>query len=82
MALGKAVIITKTNGTMDYFIDNVNGLFVEPYNARILNQKIEELLNDEKKMLYLGEKARDFVKGNCIITKYLEKLYRELGFLV
>jgi len=74
MALGKAVIITKTKGTIDYFVDNFNGLLVEPRNVEMMRRKIKELMHDEKRALYLGKNAREFIQENCLITRYLEKL--------
>jgi glycosyltransferase involved in cell wall biosynthesis len=81
MALGKTIIITKTSGTKDYVIDNVNGIFVEPCNDEMLREKIENLFGDREKIRNLGTNAREFIKENLIITRYLERLRSELGIL-
>ncbi len=78
MALGKAVVITKTSGTLDYVLDNITGIFAEPYNHEALRKTITELAQDKEKRKRIGESAREFVKENCIIQKYLETLGREL----
>jgi len=65
MAMGKAVIATRTP-TMESYIENgLNGLLVEAKDAAGLRDAIQDLLHDDKKREQLGEKARGFVEINC-----------------
>ena len=42
--------------------DHETGLLFEPGNADDLRSKIEELLNDEDKIIAMGKNARKFVE--------------------
>ena len=74
MALGKAVIATRTSGTVDYIIDNVSGILIEPSNHEMLRTNILRLLHDSEETAMLGTKARKCIEENYTIQKYLESL--------
>lgn len=60
MACGVPVIGTKVGGVPEIISDNYNGLLVQPNDATILAQKIEELLNNQglrKKYIKRGLKT-------------------------
>lgn len=78
MALGKATIITKTSGTVDYVLDNVTGVLVDPYNHIMLRNKIVELVKDKERTRRIGARAQEFIKENYTIQKYLETVWCEL----
>ncbi len=67
MALGKAVIATKTWGTEDYLIDNVNALLVPLRDSQTLRRRIQELLTDVEKCRVLGQNARQTVQNKFTI---------------
>ena len=50
MAMGKAVIVTKTGGTIDYVDDGNTGIFVEPGNIDNMRDAINFLLSFAEQM--------------------------------
>jgi len=62
MALGKAVIVAKTPGVVDYIEDGKNALFYELANSFDLKEKIEFLLNNPSEIERLGANARKSVE--------------------
>ncbi len=64
MATGKAVIATKTAGTIDYIENGKTGYFVEPYNADDLREKISYLLENPLEAKRVGENSRKAVEDN------------------
>jgi len=58
MAMGKAIIATRTKMTESYIIDGVNGILVPPRDPHALKVAIADLLKDEIKREKLGKKAR------------------------
>jgi len=62
MALGKAVIVSRVHGIIDYVINGENAILVEPENEQDLAEKIEYLLNKPQKTELIGQKARKTVK--------------------
>ncbi|OGU58420.1 MAG: hypothetical protein A2V66_10565 [Ignavibacteria bacterium RBG_13_36_8] len=58
MSMGKAVIITKTPGVIDYVRDNVDALFVRPYDVDDMKEKISHLLRHPDKVREIGDRAR------------------------
>ena len=78
MALGKAVVATKTSATVDYILDNVTGFLVEPKNDKILRETMVELLNNPKRVADIGRAARGYAKTNFSIQGYLETLMTDI----
>lgn len=72
MAAGKAVIATRTSGTIDYIQDMENGVLVEPKNPEKLRAAISALLESPELRRRLGSNARKAVQ-----TKYLPEHYYE-----
>lgn len=70
MALGKAVIATRTAATVDYIRDGENGLLVEPYNPQALREAIDLLMRDQALRQRLGAAAR-----RDVIDRYLPHHY-------
>jgi glycosyltransferase involved in cell wall biosynthesis len=46
MAMGKAVICTRTQGQVDIIQENVTGIFVPPYDVKALREAILYLWNN------------------------------------
>lgn len=65
MAMGKAIIATRTRTTESYIIDGVNGILVPPRDVQALEVAISDLLKDKIKREELGKKARAFAKEHC-----------------
>jgi glycosyltransferase involved in cell wall biosynthesis len=74
MAMGKAIIATKS-ATMESYIKNgVNGILVPQNDANALKRAIEDLLSDSEKRKRLGEAARKFSLEYCEAEKYAKNL--------
>ena len=72
----KPVIATNVGGIPELMIDKKTGFLIESGNAIQLIEKIEEILNDPKKIEEMGIEGRKFVKENFswkIITKKFVK---------
>ncbi|MFQ5905074.1 MAG: glycosyltransferase family 4 protein [bacterium] len=67
-ALGKAVIVTRVPGLLDYVDDGRTALFVDPYDIEDLRRKISLLLSNPEMASELGRKARD-----AVVSEYSEK---------
>ena len=68
MAASKAVIATKSNGTIDYIDDGVDGFFVDFYDVKGIREKILFLLNNEEQRKIIEQNAR--IKA---LSKFSEK---------
>ena len=62
MAMGKAVIVSRVPGIIDYVIDNENALLVEPGNILNLKNKMEYLLAEPEQKKILEKKARETIE--------------------
>ncbi|MCJ7458049.1 MAG: glycosyltransferase family 4 protein [candidate division Zixibacteria bacterium] len=78
MALGKAVIVAKTPGVIDYVEDRKNALFYELANPSDLREKIEFLLNNPNETERLGINARKSVE----LLYNEEKMAQDIYFAV
>lgn len=62
MAMGKAVIVSRVPGIIDYVKANENALLVEPSNILDLKNKMEYLLAEPEKKKALEKKARETIE--------------------
>jgi glycosyltransferase involved in cell wall biosynthesis len=67
-ALGKAVIVTKVPGLLDYVDDGRTALFVNPYDAEDMRKKITLLLSNPEMAGEMGREAR-----KVVVSKFSEK---------
>ncbi|MGB9980274.1 glycosyltransferase family 4 protein [Methanobacterium sp.] len=74
MATGKAVIATKTAGTIDYIENGKTGFFIEPYNAGDLKEKISYLLRNPVEAQIVGKNSRKSVENNFTMANTVEHL--------
>ena len=58
MTLGKAVIATRTTGTVDYITHVVDGLLVEPVNVMAMREAIDQAMSYKALRARMGEAAR------------------------
>ena len=68
----KPVIATNVGGIPELMIDKKTGFLIEKGNSKELIKKIEEMLNEPKKIEEMGIQGRKFVEENFswkIITK-------------
>jgi glycosyltransferase involved in cell wall biosynthesis len=59
MTAGKAVLATRTGGTVDYITDRVDGLLVAPGDPKAFAAALSELLSSPGLRAELGERARE-----------------------
>ncbi|MFA5146592.1 MAG: glycosyltransferase family 4 protein [Candidatus Omnitrophota bacterium] len=69
MALGKAVIVSKVSGVIDYAEDGKTALFTRPYDAEDMRDKIVSLLRDPGRAAAIGADARRAVE-----TRFTEEM--------
>lgn len=62
MAMGKAVIVSKVPGIIDYVEDGKTAILYEPYNAEDLKEKVGFLLNNPQEAKRIGREARRAVE--------------------
>lgn len=74
MAMGKAVICTKTEGQRDVIQDGKNGIFVPPKNPETLRKAIEYLLANPDVAVEMGKKGRKFVESFHSLDDYVLKI--------
>jgi glycosyltransferase involved in cell wall biosynthesis len=74
MAMGKAVICTRTRGQTDIIADGETGVYVRPEDSAGLRASLEELLAHPERAHRIGAAARDFVVGECDVRIYAHRL--------
>jgi glycosyltransferase involved in cell wall biosynthesis len=58
MSMGKPVIASRVNGTLDYIIDGETGILVSPNNPGALAKEIQRLMEDPELAIRIGADAR------------------------
>ena len=74
MALGKAIVATKTSGTADYIEDGVDGILVPPHDPGKLRQAIMELTRDDEAIARLGANAKKSAHEKYLPQQYMEQV--------
>jgi glycosyltransferase involved in cell wall biosynthesis len=85
MACEKAIIATAVGGTIDVLEDGKNGIIVGVNDAKMLAEKIHELLDNTEKRTTLGKNARQSILERFTPDKELEAnitVYKNLGLKV
>jgi glycosyltransferase involved in cell wall biosynthesis len=84
MALGKAVIATRTPGTTDFVVDGVTGILVPPEDSYALGDAIRKLWEHPQLAYDMGQAGRKYVEEyhnpeivNRQITNFLEMVYND-----
>ena len=74
MAMGKAVVVTATEGQRDVVTDGVTGVMVPPGDAATLRRAIQRLLDHEAERRWLGENARRVAERELDVRVYAGRL--------
>ena len=74
MAMGKAVVITRTQGQRDVIEDGVNGIYVPPADPGSMRTAIESLLNDPARALQIGMAARKTIETEMSLDLWVERI--------
>jgi glycosyltransferase involved in cell wall biosynthesis len=78
MAMGKAVIVTSTQGQNDVIVDGQNGLYVPPGSVEGWRNAIERLRNDPALRARLGQRARRWIEDNATLDHWVEHIVAAL----
>lgn len=74
MAMGRAVITTKTTGQIDAVVHGVNGLYVEPGDIAGWRAAVERLLDSPQEAARLGANARRDIECNMSLEKWVDRI--------
>ena len=78
MAMGKCVIVTRTNGQTDTIVDGETGIYVPPGDPLALRDAIERVLGHPEEAARLGAAARAFVEREAGLDRFVERLQKAL----
>ncbi len=76
MAMGRAVVCTRTEGQTDVITDGVDGVYVPPADVAALRATIVALLDDPARADTLGRTARQHVAEEADVVVYARRLAR------
>lgn len=74
MAMGKAVVVTRTEGQTDVVIDGTTGLYVAPGDAQGWSHALARLRNDPELRMRLGRNARAWVMANASLALWADRV--------
>jgi glycosyltransferase involved in cell wall biosynthesis len=74
MAMGRALVCSKTRGQTDALVDGVTGIYVPPGDPQALREAIEHLLEDPRLASELGQAARAWAVAHADIAIYADRL--------
>jgi glycosyltransferase involved in cell wall biosynthesis len=74
MAMGRAVICTRTPGQTDVVVDGETGLYVPPGDPSALRTAIERLLANPDEAERMGQAGRRLVEQSMSLDCYVERL--------
>ncbi len=74
MAMGKAIIATRTTGQTDTIRDGGNGLYVAPGDTAGWKQAITRLLNNPEEAERMGAQARCDIEANISLERWVERI--------
>jgi glycosyltransferase involved in cell wall biosynthesis len=78
MAMERAVIVTRSEGILDYIIDGETGIVVNNGDVEALRDAIRDLSAHPEEARRLGRNARQRVEDELNMTHYLERTARLL----
>ncbi len=82
MAMGKAVIVSRAPGIIDYVTDNENALLVEHGSILELKNKMEYLLAEPAKNKNLESKARETIEKEYNEIKMAQGIYEAVSKII
>jgi glycosyltransferase involved in cell wall biosynthesis len=78
MAMGKAVVVSATQGQRDVVVDGETGLMVPPDNPQALAAALRRLLDDPGERARLGRNARRAVENSFSLEAYVDAIAASL----
>lgn len=79
MAMGKAVVCSRTPGQTDVLVDGETGLYVPPEDPAALRRAIRFLLDNPDEAARMGQAARAQVESQLGLRHYARRLARWVG---
>jgi glycosyltransferase involved in cell wall biosynthesis len=70
MTMGKAIVVTKVNGTVDYIDHMKTGIFVPPRDPESIRRAVELLASDRGLRRRLGEAAQEHIRQRFLPIHY------------
>ncbi|HXG24620.1 MAG TPA: glycosyltransferase family 4 protein [Chthonomonadales bacterium] len=74
MAMGKAVLVTRTVGQRDVIEDGENGVYVPPGDPAAMRDAILRLLNNPQEAARLGKNARKTIEENMTLDHWAQRI--------
>jgi glycosyltransferase involved in cell wall biosynthesis len=74
MAMGRAVLCTRTPGQTDTVVEGETGRYVPPGDAEALRAAIVEMLADRDATAAMGRRAREWAVAQADVDEYAERL--------
>jgi glycosyltransferase involved in cell wall biosynthesis len=74
MAMGRAVICSRTPGQTDVVVDSETGIYVPPGDAQALREAIEYLLYHPEIAERMGQAGRRRIEQSMNLESYVERL--------
>src|SRR5215471_9908861 len=74
LAMGRAVICSRTEGQTDVVVEDENGRYVPPGDPLTLKTEIRRLLSRPEEAVRLGSNGRKLVEGQMNLDRYVQKL--------
>jgi glycosyltransferase involved in cell wall biosynthesis len=74
MAMGKAVIVTRTRGQIDVLEDGEQGIYVRPRDQQALRRAIEYLLGHPEEAERMGRAGRALIEERHTLTAWVERV--------
>jgi glycosyltransferase involved in cell wall biosynthesis len=74
MAMGKAVIVSRTRGQRDVIDDGVNGIYVPPGDPAALRRAIVDLLASPERAAQIGANARRFIESKMSLDLWADTI--------
>ncbi len=74
MAMGKAVIVSRSRGQVDVIEDGKQGIYVPPYEAGALRSAIQHLLAHPEEAARMGREGRALVERRHALDLHLERI--------
>jgi glycosyltransferase involved in cell wall biosynthesis len=74
MAMGKAVICSRTKGQTDVIVDGDNGIYVQPGDPEALRGAITGLLDDRPRSAAIGARAQRYAQEVADVRVYAQRL--------
>ena len=78
MAMGKPIVITRTQGQTDVIQDGVTGFYVPPGDADALRNSLDAVLRNVALREEIGQNARAWVEKYATIEMWAERIAQSL----